>query len=325
MEGENNKKKRKVDKKILVLKRLKTNTKKIKKKIKKVINHHPYIIAFSIFILICAIILYSITYLFFFSPSSNPKGTDTLSLWIDIGTSDNIELECQYCTVNYSERYITIGVNLKRVTKYSDDPDKLYFEIDPYAPGYDPFQMSKKLCEKTQLTVGHCRSKSGEITKSIYREEIKINLRKSTLQGGYFDIHKLFDGTTSYCYVEVELDENIFPRKYERTIYKSQLKIDAYSKFSKDITFETIFPNNFEISSYFPQAEKSFLKNKGKYWILVGSNDPHEISLDAEVTPDYSKIGLRNTKLGIIISVLFALVSMLLTITIYLKNVNFLK
>ncbi|HEC88035.1 MAG TPA: hypothetical protein ENI52_01825 [Thermoplasmata archaeon] len=272
------------------------------KELRRIIKNYKLFFAWMV---ICVVVLCLVSYFFFFSPKNNPKGTDNLKIWIHIETSENIRAECQYYTMDYIEKVVLISLKLKRISECEDciEKDRINFSILPFSRYYLTFPMRDQLYEKTWL--------------QFEGLDEKIPLEKKE----YFDVSKMTEDET-LCYIVIEWDVELFKEGCGRIFYNNLIQMESPSTFNENATMAVQFPNNFEIASYNPFGEEnnSFIKNRGKNWISVGSHDPYRISVNAELKPDYSKLGFKDAKIGIFISVIFSCISVLFAIHIYSKQ-----
>ena len=268
-----------------------SNLKSYFRSLKKTV--HRYSFSFTSLFLFLGFI-FSIYLFLFYSAQNNPRGEEFLWLGTTIKTNEGIDLTCRGVYENYREGYITMRIEFE---KKEGNDNKIYLFSD---------NLPKESLEKSYLNLSEPKNKEIPMKKDERNFWYYFDLSESESEDYNADL-RIFIG------------KNFYPISRERIVIHRYLGFKGFSELRKDTNIEFLYPSEWNIISC-PEKESISIKEKGSHRIVSEGKDTHSIEYFIELERNYTKIALRDTKIGIFLTLLFAGFTLILSTYLYEKK-----
>jgi len=260
-----------------------SNLKTYFRSLKTTVSRYPFSFA-SLFLFLCFIF---IIYLFlFYSAQNNPRGEKYPWFGTTIETNEGIDLICRGVYENYREGYITMYIEFE---KKKENNNKIYLFSR---------NLPKESLEKSYLNLSKSKNKEIPMKKDERDFWYYFDLSESKSED-YNAVLRIFVG------------KNFYPINKERIVIHRYLRFEGFSELEEDTNIEFLYPSEWNIISC-PENESVSIKESRSHRIVSEVKDAHSVKYFIEIERNYTKISLRDTKIGILLTLLFAGITLIL-------------
>jgi len=284
-----------VEKKNSLRKRIKSFLKSIRIKVKSsrtFIRISKYSLLLVIVFVFSFII--SVGSCLFLLSANNPQGEEYLRIATDIYTKEGINANCTQIDENYVDGYIIIYMSLH---KKEGEDNKVHLHY-------------------TGTLSDECFKKSYMELYSLEDIEIEIPMEKSKTENWYiFDLSGLGNGI-HYSEIHISIGKNVFPIKYELIEFEKRFHIHGNSKLNPEAPIQFLFPSDWNVIScveFSPNTGKHIIVS-GERKVLSKAQHPQTMIYYVDLEREFSKVALRDTKIGILISIAFAGIALIISV-----------
>lgn len=257
-----------------------------------------------LFVIIFAFLfIISVGSYFFLSPRDNPQGKENIRLSTTMESGTGINLKCRWIYEDYGNGFIEMTVEFE---KEEINENKIYIRIHPW--------FNKKLpenwMEKSYMELFYSMK---EKEKTIFIEEDKDESGKY-----YFDVSESKDkelDVTIYIYI----GEQFFPPEREIISYNRYIYFHApHCNLEENAESHFVFSPEWKIS--YCLGENNNLVPTGSRNFNLKAESPDNITFFVILERNIDKIALRDTKIGIFLTLLFAGITFILSVYLYEKK-----
>ena len=252
-------------------------------------------------------------YYLYYSRGNDPEGEECISLSTTLESGVGIDLKCEQVFEDYRDGFIKMYINFK---KDIENDNKIYFDILTQNK-----ELPKDWMEKSYMQIDYSKDNQKRIPIEENKENRPINY--------CFDLSESRNEEPNVM-IHIYIGKDYFPIdkeivKYSRNMYFSK----PGSTLTTDAVIEFLFPSewgiNFCREAYLVHSivdgkvvEKNFYKV-----IPIGrrriSSQPEpegvkKMDYYMELEREFGKISLKDTKIGVILSVIIAIISLLVAL-----------
>lgn len=268
-----------------------SNLKTYFRSLKTTVPRYPFSFA-SLFLFFSFVVT---IYLFlFYSTQNNPRGEEYSRFGTTIETNEGIDLICRGVYENYIEGYITMCIEFE---KKKENNNKIYLFST---------NLPKESLEKSYLNLSKPENK-------------KIPMKKDERDFWYYFDLSESESEDYNADLRIFVGKNFYPISRERIAIRRYLGFEGFSELREDTNIEFLYPSEWNIISC-PENESISIKERGSHRIVSEGKDAHNVEYFIEIERNYTKISLRDTKIGIFLTLLFAGITLILSAYLYEKK-----
>ena len=244
----------------------------------------------------------------FLSPANAPQGQENIRFGTTLEAGNGINVSCEWIIEDYKEGTIIMYINFE---KEEENENKIYFDTFYFDTRGE--QLPSDWMEKSYMELYYSMTDKIKIPLEVNEELYRPKY--------YFDLNKSKDEEVNVT-IYIHVGEDFFPTEKEIVTYNRYIRFPKHNCILEINSTEAhfLFSPDWKIS-YVLDNKNNIIPSGGRN-LVSRATDSHEMSYYMILDRNMDQIALNITKNGILISIAFAGIALIVTliINVYLSK-----